>query len=226
MTEKTIRLLTADDIECRIGTVVKDKQDPNIIKGVTLLLYKNARVDMAILDEVYTPMGWQRKHEFKDGKLYCTVSVWDEDKDEWIEKEDVGTESNTEAEKGQASDSFKRACVNWGIGRELYTAPFIYIKPFEGENIKYTKFEVKDIGYKDKVIAKLLIFDDRGNCRFNYLDTGAMMGEIKQQVFDFLMGNDKARDYYCNKFGVGEIQMLADNDITTIYNELKSKNKI
>lgn len=95
--------------------------------GCSLLLYKDARVDMRMLDEVYGPNNWQRSHELINGNLFCTISVWDADKGVWVNKQDVGTESNTEKEKGQASDAFKRAAFNWGIGRELYTAPFIWI---------------------------------------------------------------------------------------------------
>ena len=111
------RLLNADEIDCRVATVGQ--------KGVTLLLYKDARVDQNILDETVGSMGWQRRHCRDNAN--CIVSIWDDDKKQWIEKEDTGTESNTEKEKGLASDSFKRACFNWGIGRELYTAPFIWI---------------------------------------------------------------------------------------------------
>ena len=88
------RNLKASEIEVRVQS-----QKAN---GLILLLYKNARVDMDILDEKFGKLGWQRKHEFKDGKLYCTVSVWDKEKGQWISREDVGTESNTEAEKEQA----------------------------------------------------------------------------------------------------------------------------
>ena len=129
-----MRDLKASEIDLRIQQV---KQN-----GLSLLYYKDARVDMDILDETYGPMGWQRTHEFKDGKLYCTVSVWDNEKVCWISKEDVGTESNTEADKGQASDSFKRANVNWGIGRELYTAPFTWINAQD--------CNIKDTGRKDQ----------------------------------------------------------------------------
>ena len=114
----TFRKLKADEIDCRIGQIKEN--------GLTLLLYKNARCDMNILDETVGPMGWKREHT-RDNQN-CIVSIYDEDKKEWVGKEDVGSESNTEAEKGLASDSFKRACVNWGIGRELYTAPFIWVK--------------------------------------------------------------------------------------------------
>lgn len=112
------RKLKADEIECRIGTIND--------KGLSLLLYKDARVDMNLLDETVGPMNWKREHTRENRN--CIVSIYDEDKKEWVSKEDTGTESNTEAEKGLASDSFKRACFNWGIGRELYTAPFIWVK--------------------------------------------------------------------------------------------------
>ena len=117
--EKQIRLLNADEIECRIASISE--------KGLSLLLFKDARVDQKILDETFTPFGWRRSHQTIDGNLYCTVEIWDEEKEQWIGKQDVGTMSYSQKEKGQASDSFKRACFNWGIGRELYTAPFIWI---------------------------------------------------------------------------------------------------
>lgn len=140
------RKLTADEIECRIGMIKEN--------GLSLLLYKDARVDMNILDETVGPMNWKRQHT-RDNQN-CIVSVYDEDKKEWVNKEDVGTESNTEAQKGLASDSFKRACVNWGIGRELYTAPFIWVKAgdatiIQGSNGKYRcldTFKVAKLTYK------------------------------------------------------------------------------
>lgn len=115
--EYKFRTLRADEIECRINQINE--------KFITLLLYKDARCDMNILDETVGCMNWQRKHNRDNAN--CIVSIYDPEKKEWIEKEDTGTESNTEKEKGLASDSFKRACVNWGIGRELYTAPNIFI---------------------------------------------------------------------------------------------------
>lgn len=145
----TFRTLTASEIDVRISQVTD--------KGITLLLYKDARVDMAILDETVGPMNWQRKHEFKDGKLYCDISIWDTEKSMWIHKEDVGTESNTEAEKGRSSDSFKRAGFNWGIGRELYTAPFIFVQADKvewreknGKKVTYDKFHIEKIAYNDQ----------------------------------------------------------------------------
>lgn len=123
------RPLRADEIECRIGSVGA--------KGFTMLLYKDARCDMNILDETFTPFGWQREHKEIKGVVYCGVGIHcappvaggdDLSMNEWVWKWDAGAESYTEKEKGEASDSFKRACVNWGIGRELYTAPLIFIR--------------------------------------------------------------------------------------------------
>lgn len=146
--ELNFRTLNADEIDCRPATINS--------KGLSLLLYKDARVDQNILDETVKPANWQRHHTRDNAN--CVVSIWDPDKKQWIEKEDTGTESFTEKEKGLASDSFKRACVNWGIGRELYTAPFIWIKAEDteikqGGNGKfqcYDKFIVEQILYDDK----------------------------------------------------------------------------
>lgn len=152
-----MRKLKADEIECRVATITE--------KGCSLLLYKNARVDMTFLDEEFGVKGWQRHHKLIDGDLYCSISVWDEDKNCWVEREDVGTESYTEKEKGRASDSFKRAGFNWGIGRELYTAPFIWVNAADvtikqGKNGKlttYDRFIVREIGYTDDKISRLEI---------------------------------------------------------------------
>ena len=152
------RNLKADEIDVRIQSV-----KPN---GVILLLYKDARCDMNILDETVGAMNWQRKH-LRDNQN-CIVSIWDQDKNMWVEKEDTGTESNTEKEKGLASDSFKRACFNWGIGRELYTAPFIWVG-VEWANIKdgkcYEKFEVEKIETVEGKITKIAIINSKTKTR-------------------------------------------------------------
>lgn len=158
-----IRLLRADEIEARVATVTA--------KGCSLLLYKDARCDMRLLDETFGSMNWTRSHEVIDGNLYCNVSVWDEVKKTWVTKQDVGTESYTEKEKGQASDSFKRACFNFGIGRELYTAPFIWIN-ITSEDLNQqskikTSFKVQAIGYNEnREIISLSIVDNKGVKRY------------------------------------------------------------
>lgn len=155
------RALRADEIDCRVGTIGA--------KGLSLLLYKDARCDMNILDETVGPYNWQRHHSRENAN--CIVAIFDPAKDEWIEKEDTGTESNTEAEKGLCSDSFKRACVNWGIGRELYSSPFIWINPSDctleqndkGKYVCYDRFKVQEIEYTDGRITKLVIRNDSRN---------------------------------------------------------------
>lgn len=163
---KEIRKLKANEIEARVSTITD--------KGASLLLYKDARVDQKILDEVFGVYGWQRTHQLIGDRLYCTIELWDDDKKCWVAKQDVGTESNTEKEKGQASDSFKRAGFNVGIGRELYTAPFIWVPAdkmeiktktdYTGKTKNYTndKFEVVEIGYNDNgEINKLKIVNEK-----------------------------------------------------------------
>ena len=157
-----VRLLRADEIECRVSTINE--------RGLSLLLFKDARVDQKILDETFTPFGWKRTHQIIDGNLYCTVEIWDSEKCQWISKQDVGTTSYSEKEKGQASDSFKRACFNWGVGRELYTAPFIWIgavhATIQKKDNKFTtsdRFSVQSISYNEqREINALVIVNGKG----------------------------------------------------------------
>ena len=154
---KEIPLLTKEDIECRIQSVND--------KGAVLLLYKTARADMRILDEVFGAMNWQRHHEVVNGNLFCTISIYDPDKGQWVSKQDCGVPSNTQGEKGEASDAFKRAGFSWGIGRELYDSPFIWIS---GKVGKYDRFHVTDIQYdrEKREFTRLTICDDKGKERY------------------------------------------------------------
>lgn len=164
----SFRTLRADEIECRVGT--------SKANGCSLLLYKDARVDQRLLDETVGPYNWQRHHSRDNAN--CVLSIWDGTKKQWIEKEDVGTESNTEAEKGIASDSFKRAGFNWGIGRELYTAPFIWIPSSKYENVERNGkfypdayFKVTEIHYdRQRNIDGLKIMNTKtGEIVFSFL---------------------------------------------------------
>lgn len=155
----TFRDLTKDEIDCRVQSVKGN--------GLVLLLYKDARVDQNILDETVGAENWQREHYECKGNLFCRVGINVAKEpmlrsDCWVWKSDCGTESNTEAQKGEASDSFKRACFNWGIGRELYTSPFIWI-PAAKCNIQngkcYDKFEVEKIVIENKTITALSIIN-------------------------------------------------------------------
>lgn len=161
MSSITFRDLKADEIECRVAQITE--------KGLSLLLYKDARCDQKILDETVGVMNWQ--NQYSRDNANCVVSIWDEEKKQWISKENTGKESNTEAEKGLASDSFKRACFNWGIGRELYTAPFIWVTAdccnieanSKGKKICKDKFSVSHIRIEDKRITELKIFNQNTN---------------------------------------------------------------
>lgn len=163
-------IMGAHDIECRPNKVTA--------KSANLLLYKNARIDMRILDTFIGPYDWQREHKELKGVIYCGVSLRHPKTGEWLTKWDAGKESKQEAEKGEASDSFKRACVNWGIGRELYTAPTIWVDLkqdetyAEGKNVYLSynvKFSVSEIEYNDnREISLLVIVDQTGAERYRW----------------------------------------------------------
>lgn len=175
------RTLEADEIEVRVATVSA--------KGCSLLLYKNARCDMNILDETVGSTNWQRHHSRDNAN--CIISIWDEDKKQWIEKEDTGTENFTEKEKSICSDSFKRAGVNWGIGRELYTAPFIWI-PAEKTTIEKNnkdKWEVKDSFFVERIS-----YDDKR--RINGL---AIRNRANNRVFVFVKESENKKEKKENK---------------------------
>lgn len=173
MKKDFIRLLKPNEIECRTATINA--------KGLSLLLYKDARVDQRILDETFGAFGWKRSHQCIDGNLYCTVEIYNRESGEWVSKQDVGTTGYTEKEKSQASDSFKRACFNWGIGRELYSAPFIWIpadktsiQMKEGQNREKRyycndHFSVYSIQYNDeKEMQSLVIIDNMAQPVFEW----------------------------------------------------------
>lgn len=130
--------LTAKEIDFRVQSINKGGY-------ATILAYKDARVDMNRLDDVCTPLGWKREHRLVGTNLHCIVSIYDKDTTQWISKEDVGVESMAEKAKGEASDSFKRACFNWGIGRELYDYPVISIKLEQNtEKSQYGEWYIDD----------------------------------------------------------------------------------
>lgn len=170
------RNLRADEIELRVGTATA--------KGFSLLLYKDARCDMNILDETVGAMKWMRMHSRDNAN--CTVSIWSDELKEWISKEDTGAESFTEKEKGLASDSFKRACVNWGIGRELYTAPFIWVKGHTVENNgKYKtdgfdrNLKVSAIEYDmNNTISDLVITDENDKIIYKFGDKSMFVENV------------------------------------------------
>lgn len=228
-----IRLLNANEIECRVQSVKKTKTGV----GCILLLYKDARVDMKLLDETYGAMNWQRTHEVINGNLFCNIEIWDSEKKCWIKKQDVGTESNTEKEKGQASDSFKRAGFNWGIGRELYTAPFIWVDLKEGEYYDKdgktyinprTKFTVKSIGYnEEREIISLQIVDNHNVVRY---ELGKKAVEPKtiddtkaKVIYDLLKKTNSDVDKFLKYYKVENVEDMTIEIWTKAVRALKGK---
>ena len=201
MEKLEFRKLRADEIDCRVNTINE--------KGLTLLLYKDARCDMNILDETVGCMNWKREHTRDNAN--CIVSIYNEDIKEWISKEDTGTESFTEKEKGLASDSFKRACFNWGIGRELYTSPFIWISkdnctitPKGDKYTTYDTFKVKQIGYNDNgEINKLAIVNTKTNkVVFEMYDyqNDTPENNYKQELEEYIEQHNLDKKEVCTKY--------------------------
>ena len=225
--KKVIPLLNAEDIEVRPGTINEH--------GMSLLLYKNARVDMRILDEIYGPMNWQRTHHVYDGAVFCKVSVFDPDKQVWIGKEDAGSTSYKDP-KADSSDAFKRACFNLGIGRELYTVPFIWLKPEQYNAEKRDKWYVKDkfivkeIGYNEqREIISLQIVNQEGKSVFKLKKRGTrekqadMMITIEQIV---AMHNEMARagvslDQILNQCAINSINQMSQHMYDSVMRKLK-----
>lgn len=168
MENQKIRLLLADEIEGRAAAITE--------KGLYLLLYKDARVDQRILDETFGSFHWRRSHQCMNGSVYCTVEVKDSETGGWVAKQDAGAAGNYEKEKSQASDSFKRACFNWGIGRELYSAPSIWIPSSKAgiykKGDKYCckeRFRVTSIAYNTlREIMELEIMDSNGTVVYTW----------------------------------------------------------
>lgn len=201
---KKFRNLRADEIDVRINQIASNY--------CTMLLYKDARCDMNILDETVGALNWKREHTRDNAN--CIVSIYDEDKKEWVSKEDTGTESSSEAEKGLASDSFKRACVNWGIGRELYSSPNIITFPkkdmgvkdkpefFENDKGKYTTktyFWVEIIDYDDNDnIKDLIIRDNKNNIRFSMLskETDKELTKMFETMQKMIKANEEKDDTF------------------------------
>lgn len=167
---KDFRLLAPEDIEVKVKKVTD--------KGALLLLYKTARTDMGILDETVGPMNWSCEYHTVKDVLYCTISIFNPETGEWVSKQDCGIESRTDGEgnevKGESSDAFKRAGFRWGIGRELYSAPFIWANiPTKKEGSAYkladpfARFSVQSIDYDDsRKIRDLTIVNNKGEVVF------------------------------------------------------------
>jgi hypothetical protein len=171
--------LSIEQIDFRVQSINKGGY-------ATILAYKDARVDMNRLDEVYGVDGWQKKFEVINGNLFCYVGIWSEKTNQWIWKGDVGTESNTEKQKGEASDAFKRACFNFGIGRELYDYPLIQVKLLDNEFDKTTNKPTWDFKLKEWVW-----FSQFTNGKINYLGAKDQNGKVRFQWGNYITEKTK-----------------------------------
>lgn len=231
------RTLKAEEIDCRISQIASN--------WLTLLLYKDARCDMNILDETVGILNWKREHRRENAN--CVVSIYDSEKQEWVSKEDTGTESFSESEKGLASDSFKRACVNWGIGRELYTAPSIFITPrndmvkrgketefYDKGNGKFetkTNFYVEFIDYdENKNIKDLIIRDNKNNIRFSKLtkETEKSLGKNLMKMKQLIESKESKDDSFNREnlykyYGVESDLQLTCKQVIEVINMLNKK---
>lgn len=216
--EKKIRCLKPEEIEIRVQSVSE--------KGAQLLLYKDSRCDKRILDETFGIFGWKDKYEEIKGNLFCTISIWDEEQKQWIDKCDCGAETFSEKEKGEASDAFKRAGFNVGIGRELYTRIFYFASvptkkndkgKFELAN-KYEKFTVAEISTNEKTekIEKIKIADSKGNIVFSYgySKPTSKKEETKEQIQSETKKVDKP------------VEMIEEGQITAIRILLKDHEEL
>ena len=231
------RNLTKDEVECRIAMIKNN--------GLSLLLYKDARCDMKILDETVGPENWERDHKELKENIYCGISIYDEDKCGWVTKWDCGAESSTEKEKGEASDSFKREGFNWGIGRELYTSPFIWIPSWQcnittnksnGKKICSDEFEVVKLTIENKEIVELEIMNNTiGVLCFKWnknaskveapFEDGLISDVEAKTIYKALIkkmgSNEKVIDYLNNKYGIDNTSELLKSQYVEIIKENK-----
>ena len=234
MEDKKIRSLRAEEIEIRVQQVTE--------KGAQLLLYKDSRCDKRILDETFGIFGWKDKYEEIKGNLFCTISIWDDEKKQWIDKCDCGTESFSEKEKGEASDAFKRAGFNVGIGRELYTRIFYFANVPTKKNDKgkydlankFEKFTVSEISTNQETekIEKIKIADSKGNIVFSYGYPKSTIKKDENKVIDKpieMIDADQVKRIHVliNKIEKSEKQIFKNftNDVAkdNVYKQFKVK---
>ena len=239
--EKKIRCLKAEEIEIRVAQILE--------KGVQLLLYKDSRCDKRILDETFEINGWKNKYEEIKGNLFCTISIWDDDKKQWIDKCDCGTESFSEKEKGEASDAFKRAGFNVGIGRELYTRIFYFAKVPTKKNEKgkyelvnkYEKFNVAEIITNEKTekIEKIKIANSKGEIIFSYEYSNQQLQKVNkpktepmeqgqlQAIRILLSKNEDLKKQVYSKLKIQHseelLKKLSKSQATSLIKQLKEK---
>jgi hypothetical protein len=214
--KKLRRPLKTSEIDFRIQSI-------NQGKYATILAYKDARADMNRLDEVFGVFGWKREHS-RDNRN-CTVSIFDKEINQWISKEDTGTESQSEAEKGLASDSFKRACFNIGIGRELYDYPLISVRlnddevqTFNGKLRPSFKLNLRDWKWESNFdehfnIIKLVGYDTNGKERYTW-EKGKEYS--KQEIPEPKQVNTSKANFTVDEIKIIALKVIACKDIVEL----------
>ncbi len=227
------RKLRADEIDVRVGNVTE--------KGATLLLYQDGRCAMNVLDETLGGLMWQRDHKELKGNMYAGIGIWNADTCEWVWKWDCGVESNTEKEKGEASDSFKRAAVNWGIGRELYTAPRIFVacdteqktgggyrlsNPYQFYGVKVAHIEYGENGE----ISDLTLANQYGKPIYEMQKKAAQKAENRvitpsqaAGIKDILNKTDSNTKQFLKNFGVDSVDEIPADSYNKAQELLKKK---
>lgn len=248
MSDLRFRDLRADEIEIRVGNIGRTGN------GCSLLLYKDARCDMAILDETVGELNWQRRHYECKGNLYCGIAINRHYNNpelpvEWVEKSDCGVESredgNGNEKKGEASDSFKRAGTNWGIGRELYSSPFIWLdaqtaglkEKAKGGYETYEKFKVSKISIVNKKITGLQLVNAKnkkvvfewGDCleeaRPKAEEQKPLPKTVVKEISDYF-ANNEGLDETLTYYGVTKIEELDFKQASAIINRIKVKKQL
>lgn len=222
--KKLFRNLTKDEVEVRRSRTFNNGK-------VELLIYKNARVDMNLLDETFGHYGWATQYKTENGILFCGVALYDKDNKTWIWKWNSGAEGNFEKEKAVASDAFKRACFLWGLGRELYSAPKIIVNC---EN-EYEQFYVDSIGYDENDrICDLQIVNAKGEIVFNYKDgrvqkiqdidpielLSSVCKELKEDGENY---EELGRFFKYYKTRISNFDSVSGKTIRTLWNKWNSK---
>lgn len=221
MNELKFPKLVADQIECRVGQTSE--------KGFSLLLYKTARVDADILDQVVGQFNWQKRYYEVRGLVICSIGIYFADRKEWVWKDDTGSAGSIEEEKSICSDAQKRSAFCWGIGRELYSSPFIWVSKDTGFTQR-DRFDVKEIAYdQNGKISKLLIVETKtGGVAYSYgckekvaqtsqkapkIANGGITAEQKKQIADYLATLpqerlDKVVNFLKKQFNVNDYEKL------------------
>ena len=155
------RDLRPEELEVRVGNTLKNQKGETY--AFQVMIYKTARADMQVLDETLGVFGWKNNYYQVKNTMVCSISIWDSEKQQWINKDNGGDDDfNTEQIKAELSDSMKRAGFNVGIGRKLYTLNKLYmVIEISEENTTKSRYAVQDIEYDKLGITHIVIINTK-----------------------------------------------------------------